>query len=169
MLQTKRHPGSKIHTFSTAIREIATWRATGQCVVFTNGCFDLVHPGHAQGLHAASQHGRRLVVGVNGDASVTALKGAGRPIYPLLDRLFMLACLEFVDVVFPLRDCKDVAKFMELSRPNVLVKCETSGPRPYTGEEFILQSGGRVITIPPEKPYSTTEIISLLRGANNGQ
>jgi D-beta-D-heptose 7-phosphate kinase/D-beta-D-heptose 1-phosphate adenosyltransferase len=142
------------------VREIQT---QGQRVVFTNGCFDLLHVGHVQYLEAARALGDALIVAVNTDASVKRLgKGAGRPLNPEADRARLLAALACVDrVVFFGEDTprEIIAELL----PDVLVKGGDYAPQEIAGRQTVLARGGRVVVIPFVPGYSTTALIAKIR------
>ncbi len=139
-------------------------RAAGATIVFTNGCFDLLHVGHTRYLHAARQLGDLLVVGVNSDASVRSLrKGEGRPVVPAAQRAEVLAGLACVDYVV-LFDEPDPGALIADLGPDVLVKGGDWQPDQIVGREVVEARGGRVLTIPLVPGVSTTDLIRKLRG-----
>ena len=127
-------------------------------VVFTNGCFDLIHPGHIDLLEKAAALGDLLVVGLNTDRSVTALKGPCRPVTPEADRARVLAALEMVDYVC-LFDEDTPAELIAALVPDVLVKGGDYGVDEIVGRETVEGDGGRVVVVPLTEGYSTTELI----------
>jgi rfaE bifunctional protein nucleotidyltransferase chain/domain len=133
-------------------------------VVFTNGCFDVLHPGHVDLLERARALGDRLVVGLNSDASVRALKGPGRPIYPQGDRVLMLRALRSVDEVLVF-DEPTPARLIEELSPDVLVKGGDWPVDRIVGAESVLRRGGQVVSLPFRRPYSTTGLAAKLAGA----
>ncbi|MEI6739697.1 MAG: D-glycero-beta-D-manno-heptose 1-phosphate adenylyltransferase [Gemmatimonadaceae bacterium] len=155
-----RHPAEKIMTWDGA----QTWRAAVHgTVVFTNGVFDLLHPGHIDVLHGARQQGDSLIVGINSDASVTRLKGPTRPVRTAVDRAYVLAALECVDavVIFP----EDTPRaLVERLGPDVIVKGGDYAPETIVGADVVVARGGRVVVIPLTPGQSTTSIIEKLRG-----
>jgi len=138
---------AKIVAPETLLRELSWQRQAGRRIVMTNGCFDLLHPGHVASLQAARQHGDCLVVGLNSDRSVTLLKGAGRPIVDAQGRAEMLAALACVDYVV-LFDEPSVAGLVELVRPDVLVKAAEYSVEQIVGHEVVERHGGRVVPVP---------------------
>jgi D-beta-D-heptose 7-phosphate kinase/D-beta-D-heptose 1-phosphate adenosyltransferase len=130
--------------------------------VFTNGCFDLLHPGHVRYLAAARALGDVLVVGLNDDDSVRRLKGAGRPVLQLAERAEVLAGLAAVDHIVPFAEDTPLAVVRAL-RPDVLVKGADWGEEDIVGREDVLASGGRVERIPLVAGVSTSEIIRRIR------
>ena len=131
-------------------------------VVFTNGCFDLLHPGHIQTLEAARSLGDVLVVGVNSDRSVRALKGAERPVVGESERAEILAALEAVDyvVIFDAETPREVVAGL---LPDVLVKGADWGANEIVGRTEVEAAGGRVVSIPMAPGYSTTSILKAIR------
>jgi rfaE bifunctional protein nucleotidyltransferase chain/domain len=146
-------------------RSARAWRE-GQrgTVVFTNGVFDLLHPGHVDVLSAARAEGDVLVVGVNSDASTTRLKGPERPVRPEADRAFVLAALEPVDAVVLFEEDTPLELIREL-RPDVLVKGGDYTPDMVAGAAEVQGWGGRVVIVPLTAGHSTSAIIDRLRGA----
>jgi D-beta-D-heptose 7-phosphate kinase/D-beta-D-heptose 1-phosphate adenosyltransferase len=141
---------------------LAEWRSEGRRVVFTNGCFDVIHAGHVQYLRFARSQGDALVVGVNDDASVRRLKGETRPVNKLEDRTLVLAALEMVDAVVDFAE-DTPAGIIERVTPDVLVKGEDWRDKGVVGREWVEQHGGRVVLAPLLEGRSTTSI--LARGA----
>jgi len=141
---------------------LAPRRAAGARVVFTNGCFDLLHPGHVRYLAAARALGDVLVVGLNDDDSVRRLKGAGRPVLELAERAEVLAGLAAVDHIVPFAADTPIAVVRAL-RPDVLVKGADWSEDDIVGRDDVLASGGRVERIPLVAGVSTTEIIRRIR------
>jgi D-beta-D-heptose 7-phosphate kinase/D-beta-D-heptose 1-phosphate adenosyltransferase len=140
---------------------LAAWRSAGRRIVFTNGCFDIVHAGHVDYLRRASERGDVLIVGVNDDESVRRLKGAGRPINPIADRLVVLAALEMVDAVVPFPE-DTPARIIEEVTPDVLVKGEDWEDKGVVGREWVEQHGGEVFLAPLLPGRSTTAIAERL-------
>ncbi len=152
-------------------RKMNLWRMRGEKIVFTNGCFDILHRGHVTYLLEAAQLGQRLVVGVNSDRSVKAQnKGADRPVNDEEARMFLLAALGFVDAVIRFDEDTPLELIRNI-RPDVLVKggdynaSQTdSGAKDFiVGSDIVRQYGGRVETIDLVDGYSTTSLIDRLR------
>ncbi|HSH46306.1 MAG TPA: D-glycero-beta-D-manno-heptose 1-phosphate adenylyltransferase [Longimicrobiales bacterium] len=133
-------------------------------LVFTNGCFDILHRGHVQYLYAARALGDALVVGVNSDASVRRLKGADRPVVGLEDRLFVLAGLGCVDAVTPF-DEDTPRELIAGLLPDVLVKGGDYEPHQVVGGDEVRAAGGDVVIIPFVEGRSTTRLINLMRSS----
>jgi len=154
---------SKVKSRAELIRALDAHRKRGQRVVFTNGCFDLLHIGHTRYLQAARDLGDLLVVGVNTDASVQALnKGNGRPIVPEAQRAEVLAALACVDYVV-LFDELDPGRLIADLQPDILVKGGDWAPNRIVGREIVEARGGRVTTIPLVPGVSTTTIVEKIR------
>ena len=146
------------------VRERAAWRAEGRRVVFTNGCFDLLHAGHVRLLEQARAQGDLLIVGLNGDDSVRRLKGQGRPILPEDERAETLLALEAVDrvVIYP----EDTpAETISALVPDVLVKGADWGPGMIVGADVVEAAGGRVVRVELVPERSTTAIVEKARRA----
>ena len=155
---------TKILSLQQLLPHLATHRHAGETIVFTNGCFDLLHIGHIRYLEEAKTLGDRLVVGVNSDRSVRHLfKGEGRPIIPDHQRAEVLSALESVDyvVIFEEPDPLNVIKAIQ---PQVLVKGGDWTPDRIVGKEFVEERGGKVRTIPLIPDSSTTMIIQKILG-----
>jgi len=152
----------KIKDLSSVKKEIEALKAQGKQVVFTNGCFDLLHPGHIRYLYAAREMGDYLVVAVNTDRSVKTIKGANRPIQSQDERTEILAALSFVDAVV-LFDEDNPLKVIQLLVPNVLVKGGDWTEDKIIGADVVKQAGGVVRSLPFETGYSTTALIEKIR------
>jgi rfaE bifunctional protein nucleotidyltransferase chain/domain len=137
-------------------------RRARRTVVFTNGCFDLIHPGHVALLEEARRHGDVLVVGLNSDRSVRDLKGPGRPLIGQRDRSRMLAALECVDHVTIFSEPTPL-KTIRLLRPAVLVKGSDWKRGEIVGRDEVEKAGGRVVRVPLKGAYSTTKLLEHLR------
>ena len=148
----------KILRLPALLKALAAERARGRKVVFTNGCYDLVHAGHASTLEFARSHGDLLVLGLNTDRSVRRLKGDGRPIVPQGDRARLLAAFEAVDYVVLFEE-DTPAKLVKAIRPDVLVKGEDYQGREVVGREH----AGKVVLSPLVKGISTSDIIRRIR------
>jgi D-beta-D-heptose 7-phosphate kinase/D-beta-D-heptose 1-phosphate adenosyltransferase len=149
---------------SGLILHVAEHKRNGQRVVFTNGCFDLLHPGHIRGFEQARALGDVLVVAINSDSSVKFLKGEGRPITPQDERVEILAALAAVDYVVVFDEISP-REIISRALPNVLVKGGDWGENEIVGREEVEAAGGRVVSIPLEPGYSTTAIIEKIRMA----
>ncbi|HZA53077.1 MAG TPA: D-glycero-beta-D-manno-heptose 1-phosphate adenylyltransferase [Candidatus Udaeobacter sp.] len=146
-----------------ALKEIrAAARTSGQTIVFTNGCFDLLHRGHLHILRQAKACGDILIVAVNSDRSVKMIKGPSRPVLAENDRLELIAALEMVDYVV-LFDEPDPYRVIDALRPNVLAKGGDWGIERIIGSDIVEKAGGRILVIPYLKGFSTTKIIERIR------
>lgn len=152
----------KILTRTEAVERFAPPRDVQ--LVFTNGCFDVLHRGHVEYLAAARELGDLLVVGLNTDRSVRALKGESRPVHTETDRAVVLAALESVDVVV-LFDEDTPLDLIRALRPDVLVKGGDYEPETVVGAGEVRAAGGRVVIVPLVPGRSTTQIIQRLKGA----
>ncbi|NVO31500.1 D-glycero-beta-D-manno-heptose 1-phosphate adenylyltransferase [Hymenobacter lapidiphilus] len=150
----------KILSREALITAVAAWQAAGEQVVFTNGCFDLLHLGHVDYLEKARHLGQRLVVGLNTDASVSRLK-PGRPLQDEVSRARVLASLLFVDAV-TLFDEQTPLALIEAVQPNILVKGDDYAVSQIVGHEAVLARGGQVLTVPLVPGYSTTRIVERI-------
>ncbi len=146
------------------------WRRQGQVVVWTNGCFDLLHLGHVRNVQAARRFGDRLVVGLNSDASVGRLKGPGRPIVPAWERAEVLAALDCVDAVV-LFDEETPEKALERLRPDIHCKGADYAPphgKPIPEARAVHAYGGRVAFLPLIPGLSTTDLLRRIRDTRDG-
>ncbi len=161
---------NKILDKEKAAMLMKVWGLQGDKIVFTNGCFDLLHRGHITYLSQAAQEGNRLIVGINSDASVKSLdKGKERPVTKELDRAFVLAGLGFIDaiIIFNENTPKELINFLQ---PDILVKGgdydpeekNSSSKKYIVGREIVLNKGGKVITIPTVEGFSTTGILAKI-------
>jgi rfaE bifunctional protein nucleotidyltransferase chain/domain len=148
----------KMLPLEKAVERVEELKRQGKRVVFTNGCFDVLHPGHTRYLAEARRLGDVLIVAVNSDRSVRALKGPGRPIFPENERAEILAALEAVDYVTVFDDLtpqKVIARML----PQILVKGGDWGLDEIVGREEVEATGGRVLSIPVVPGFSTSSII----------
>jgi D-beta-D-heptose 7-phosphate kinase/D-beta-D-heptose 1-phosphate adenosyltransferase len=157
----KHHPGS-LATKSTAAEMAASWRRMGERVVFTNGCFDLIHAGHIELLTFAANEGDRLIVGLNTDASVKKLKGPTRPIQTELDRARIIGALRAVDLVVLFDDATPLSLIDAIS-PDVLVKGADYTEDQVVGGDLVKSRGGRVALFPLVEGRSSTKIVERMR------
>ncbi len=137
-------------------------RQQGRRVVFTNGVFDILHPGHVRYLRAARALGDALIVGLNADASVRRNKGADRPINNELERAEILEALECVDLVVIFAE-DTPARIIEAVQPDILVKGADWAEDSIVGRDTVEARGGRVVRVPVEEGFSTTDIIRKIR------
>jgi D-glycero-beta-D-manno-heptose 1-phosphate adenylyltransferase len=149
-------------TSDDACRLVAALRADGKAIVFTNGVFDLLHPGHVRYLQAARALGDALIVGVNSDRSVRAIKGPLRPVTPEDERAERLSALASVDaaVIF---DEDTPHAIISAIQPDILVKGADWAEDAIVGRDVVEARGGRVVRMPIEPGYSTTALIDKIR------
>jgi len=145
----------------SAFATLQTWRFKEQKIVFTNGCFDIVHRGHLEYLSQASNLGHKLVMGLNTDASVQRLKGPNRPINDEYSRALLLASLAFIDMVvfFDEETPYDLIKFIQ---PDVLVKGSDYNAEDIVGYDIVKAKGGEIITLDFIEGFSSTGIINKI-------
>jgi len=147
----------KIKTPDTIAQALAEWRANGHRIVFTNGCFDLLHYGHLHYLAQARDLADRLVVGLNSADSVRRLKGPHRPINDELTRTHLLAALQMVDAVV-IFEADTPLELIKIVQPEILVKGGDWKPEQIVGSDLVLACGGQVLSLPFVEGYSTTNI-----------
>jgi rfaE bifunctional protein nucleotidyltransferase chain/domain len=153
---------SAILTLEEAILRFGREKRNGRHIVFTNGCFDLLHPGHIRSLELAREMGDALIIGLNSDASVRQLKGEGRPVIAERERAEILAALESVDAVVIFDDLTPRNVIARLL-PDVLVKGGDWPGDHIVGREEVEAAGGRVVSVPFVPGYSTTAILRKIR------
>ncbi len=167
--ETHKKPAStlwKVADVQDAAVRLARWRQADQRIVFTNGCFDLLHPGHVSLLHQASLLGDRLIVGLNTDASINRLKGAQRPILPGQDRAAILSALEDVDMVVFFDEDTPLNLIGQL-KPDILVKGADYRVEDVVGKAVVEAYGGQVRLVEIRKGHSTTAIARKLSEKQN--
>jgi rfaE bifunctional protein nucleotidyltransferase chain/domain len=152
---------NKTVTPSALQRRLAALQRRGKRIVFTNGCFDLIHPGHVRYLRQAKQLGDVLVVGLNSDASVRRLKGPTRPLVPQRDRAEVMAALEMVDFVTVFNDDTPY-KLIARLQPDVLVKGGDWAPDRIVGADIVRARGGKVRSLRFAPGYSTTRLVETI-------
>ena len=157
---------ARYYIIQNAKEIIGQWRQQGQSIVFTNGCFDLLHAGHIKLIETASRYGDRLVIGLNSDESVRKIKGDGRPILNQHERATLLSALSEVDLII-LFDEETPVKLLEEIRPDVLVKGNDYSIDQVVGKDLVEQYGGRVVLIDLEPGISTTEILGRIHDHSN--
>ena len=152
-----RYPAS----LQQAKTQVEQWKNEGRQIVFTNGCFDLLHPGHIDYLDRAAKLGDILIIGLNDDNSIRRLKGKSRPINPLQDRAIMLAALRAVDLVVPFAEDTPLNLITTLM-PDILVKGGDYQPDDIVGATEVRQNGGEVIVMPFIDGHSSTGLIQRI-------
>lgn len=153
---------SKIHSFESIPTTCIAWRAAGEKIVFTNGCFDLLHYGHLHYLAEAKNLGDRLVVGLNADASIKRLKGKHRPIKDERSRTWLLAGLECIDAVVVFSEDTPY-ELIQAIQPDVLVKGGDWAVDAIVGADIVLAKGGSVRNLSFIEGYSTTQLEAKIR------
>ena len=154
---------AKILDKSTLRATLTRWRLFDQKIVFTNGCFDLLHYGHLHYLAAAKSLGDKLIIGINSANSVKKLKGNHRPINDDLTRYHLLASLSFVDALVEF-DAATPYELIKTVQPNILVKGGDWQPEQIVGADLVLANGGSVKSLPFIEGYSTTNIEMKIKG-----
>jgi rfaE bifunctional protein nucleotidyltransferase chain/domain len=150
---------TKIFSPEHLLKRIEFWRKLGDRIVFTNGCFDILHRGHIHLLLSCNTYGDRLVVGLNSDNSIKRLKGDSRPVNNQQSRSILLAAIEFVDAIVIFKE-DTPENLIHSIAPDVLVKGGDWKKGDIVGSAFVEKYGGEVQTVPCLKGFSTTEIIS---------
>ncbi|MHA6248665.1 D-glycero-beta-D-manno-heptose 1-phosphate adenylyltransferase [Pontibacter sp. CAU 1760] len=158
----------KIFSLPQLLEQIAEWRSQGDKIVFTNGCFDLLHLGHVDYLEKARQLGNKLVLGLNTDASISRIKGPARPLQDEMSRARIMASLLFIDAVV-LFDQNTPLELIEAVQPDILVKGDDYTIENIVGHKVVKARGGKVETVPLVKGYSTTSIIKKIEKQLNQQ
>jgi len=144
-----------------ALAQVKRWKAEDKRIVFTNGCFDLLHPGHIDYLKKSATYGDKLIIGLNDDDSIRRLKGDSRPINPLHDRACMLSALRVVDLVIPFSEDTPINLITALM-PNTLIKGGDYQPDDIVGAREVRHHGGNVLVIPFLKGYSSSRLIKRI-------
>lgn len=157
----------KIADLEDAVARSADWRNKGLRVVFTNGCFDILHEGHIRYLEEAQGLGDKLIVGLNSDASTRRLKGPNRPINTQDSRAYILASLSVIDLVVLFEEDTPLS-LIEKIQPDILVKGGDYTEDGVVGGDFVKEKGGRVVIVPYVEGYSTTSIEEKIRAMKHG-
>jgi len=155
---------NKILTLPELQKRLAQWRLLGKTIVFTNGCFDILHAGHIASLTEAAQHGDILIVGLNADASIKGLKGSNRPINDEDSRALLLASLAVVDAVVLFSDPTPRELILTI-KPDVLVKGGDYKVEDIAGAKDVIGWGGKVIINPIVEGFSTSSIIDKIQNS----
>ncbi len=158
---------SKILSRADAIQQAERWHTEGKRIVFTNGCFDIVHLGHIDYLEKARALGDKLILGLNTDASVSCIKGPLRPVVNEYARARLMAALSFVDSVTLFGEPTPL-ELIEALRPDILVKGNDYTVTNIVGADFVLSHGGNVETIALVEGYSTTALIERITKSYGG-
>jgi len=153
---------SRIKNHKEAERIVKKWKEEKLKIVFTNGCFDILHKGHIDYLSKASDLGDRLIIGLNSDTSVKKIKGSGRPVQDQSSRSYTLASLFFTDLVI-LFDEETPYELIKLLEPDILVKGKDYKPEEVVGADIVKNNGGEIVTIDFVEGYSSSSIISSIK------
>ena len=153
---------NKIYTLSDLKTRIEQWKSAKEKIVFTNGCFDILHKGHLEVLAKTADLGNRLIIGLNSDSSIKNLKGGNRPIVDENSRAILLAALSFVDAVVLFSEQTPLNLIAEI-KPDILAKGGDYKITEIVGHEVVQQNGGEVITIPLIEGFSSTNIIDKIQ------
>jgi D-glycero-beta-D-manno-heptose 1-phosphate adenylyltransferase len=151
----------KILTPDQLQSKLKEWKSQGDKIVFTNGCFDLLHLGHVDYLEKSRQLGDKLVLGLNTDASISRIKGPNRPLQDEMSRARVMASLLFVDAVV-LFDNDTPLELIKIVQPDILVKGDDYTIENIIGQDVVIANGGEVKTVPLVKGYSTTNIVKKI-------
>ena len=162
MSEALKKINNKIFDLQLLMKKIEKWRSENKKIVFTNGCFDLIHLGHIEILARSSDFGDKLIIGVNSDLSIKKLKGKNRPIIEESSRIRQLSALEFVDAVI-LFDEETPIKLIETIKPDVITKGGDYTAKNVVGNEIVSQKNGEVVIIPLTQGYSTTSILNKIK------
>lgn len=165
-MSNNRKIEDRIHDLQSLKAQVAEWRAAGKKIVFTNGCFDLLHLGHINYLADAADLGDELIIGVNTDASVSKIKGPHRPLKDENSRAKILAAFDFTSAVILFGEPTPI-DLISAVEPDVLVKGGDYAITEIVGHELVLERGGEVKTIPITEGYSTTNIEQKIKEANS--
>ncbi len=156
----------KVKSLPELKRTVTNLKKKGKKIVFTNGCFDLLHPGHIYYLKEAKKKGDILILGLNSDSSVRKLKGKERPLISQKDRADLLSNFEFIDYIFIFNELTP-AKAIRAISPDVLVKGGDYKKKEIIGGKFVEEKGGKVVIIPFLKGHSTTKLIKKIKRVGN--
>ena len=153
---------NKIFNKNNLLEKLEIWRDANKKIVFTNGCFDLIHLGHIEVLARSADLGDILIIGVNTDSSIKELKGNNRPIIEENSRVQQLASLEFVDAVILFNE-QTPLELIKVVKPNVITKGGDYNSEQVVGKEIAVKNEGEVIIIPLTQGYSTTSILDKIK------
>lgn len=153
---------NKIFNKNNLLKKLEIWRGSNKKIVFTNGCFDLIHLGHIEVLARSADLGDILIIGVNTDSSIKELKGNNRPIIKENSRAQQLASLEFVDAVILFNE-QTPLELIKVIKPNVITKGGDYNSEQVVGNEIAVKNEGEVIIIPLTQGYSTTSILDKIK------
>jgi rfaE bifunctional protein nucleotidyltransferase chain/domain len=155
---------SKIYSLDTLTTQVEQWKATGNKVVFTNGCFDIIHRGHIEVLARTANLGEKLIIGLNSDQSIQKLKGEDRPIIDEQSRAILLAALSFVDAIVLFSEDTPL-KLISTLLPDVLAKGGDYEIETIVGHDIVQKNGGKVKLVPFLDGFSSTTIIDKIKNS----
>ncbi|NLL29046.1 MAG: D-glycero-beta-D-manno-heptose 1-phosphate adenylyltransferase [Bacteroidales bacterium] len=153
---------NKIFSRNELIKQVEVWKSAKNKIVFTNGCFDIIHPGHVMYLIKAAELGNKLIIGLNTDSSVSRLKGPTRPVLQEKERALLLAAFQFIDAVCLFEEDTPYNLIKQIM-PDVLVKGKDYKVEQIAGSDIVLQNGGKVETIDLVDGFSTTNLIDKIK------
>ena len=162
MSKSLKKINNKIFLQKDLKKKLDSWRQNGEKIVFTNGCFDLIHLGHIEVLARSADLGDRLIIGVNTDISIKNIKGKNRPIIKEDSRVKQLAALEFVDAVILFNESTP-NKIISHIDPDIITKGGDYKINEVVGHETVIKNNGRVVIIPLTQGYSTTSILNKIK------
>lgn len=153
---------NKIFAIKKLKKEVDKWKKSGEKIVFTNGCFDIIHKGHIEVLAHTADLGDKLIVGLNSDISIQKIKGKKRPIIQQDSRAILLAALDFVDAIILFSEETPI-NLIKLLEPNILAKGGDYKINTIVGNEIVKKNGGKVILVPFVDGFSSTDIITKIK------
>lgn len=156
---------NKIYQLDDLLKKVEQWKKQKLTIVFTNGCFDILHLGHVDYLEKARSMGDKLIVGLNTDSSIKNIKGAGRPIISEDSRAQVLAALMFVDAVVLFNENTPYELILAI-KPDILIKGNDYSLENIVGGDFVISNGGKVCTIDLVPGFSTTSIVNRIKELN---
>ena len=162
MSKSLKKISNKIFLEKDLKKKLDFWRQKGDKIVFTNGCFDLIHLGHIEVLARSADLGDRLIIGVNTDKSIKNIKGQNRPIIKEDSRVKQLAALEFIDAVILFNESTP-NKIINHIKPDIITKGGDYKTKEVVGYETVIKNNGRVVIIPLTQGYSTTSILNKIK------
>ena len=155
---------NKIFSIKNLITQVNTWKQSNQKIVFTNGCFDIIHKGHIEVLARTADLGDKLIVGLNSDNSIQKLKGEKRPIIDENSRIILLAALDFVDAIILFSE-ETPLNLITTLKPDILAKGGDYKVDTIVGHEVVQKNGGKVVLIPFVDGFSSTNIINKIKNS----
>ena len=162
MSEALKKINNKIFDLQLLMKKIEKWRSENKKIVFTNGCFDLIHKGHVEVLANIADLGDKLIIGLNSDSSIQRLKGENRPIIDENSRAMLLASLQFIDAIVLFSEATPY-QLIEAILPDILAKGGDYKVEEITGHELVLRNGGEVILVPFIDGFSTTNIVNKIK------